>query len=868
MHEGVHTRIGFGAITSPVVIVWLAMSFALLQGQIADYEFAQLQMGAVTPSLAYESAAADGSTASAIELGRLADGLVGIRYLSLLDTRERLLGTWAAPEFEPVSGLTGWLLRALGGMDPGPSVRRVVAPDAQEGAPYLLEIGLAEPAADPRFVKRFRQLMGLSLGIGLLALAVLILVRVRLSRPAHALEAAIRQLVRGDESHPITRLPPPFADAAGSIRLLSERLRYSREHLRTHVLQATDKLHEDLSRMRRRVREVENERDSAVTLADSRRELLSGLSHELRTPLISILGQADLILRQQPDAATSESMMQVKRSVQSLLTLINDWLEWGRIEAGKLTLNEVAFNLLDTVEDTVNLLAPLAYEKDLELVHIIYHDVPRRLRGDAARLQQVLTNLLSNAIKFTQAGDVVLRVMVREDRGEQVVLGFQVADTGIGIPDAQKQRLFHAFNRAEHGATTMQPGTGLGLSISRQIARMMQGHIEFDSTEGQGSVFEAVMHIGKQGHRPEHPMAWTGLSHRHVWLVDAHATARLAMRHCLDYWNAELTEYADPEVATAQIRSAAPMPELVCVGIVAAQAKADWLHALLRAGHRCHVPIVVLVTSLDHQVLSVLRDAGASAALPKTTDRELLYRELVQALDYRRQSDRQPLEGVSALIIENNVTNRRLLARTLRDNGAQALEADGADAGLALAEREAPSVVLVDHRMPGRDGVETTQALRALPNGHGLLIIGLSASVAPELRRQWLEAGADSVLEKGADDRVLIRHMLRLTEPVESGDAPLTDDPELREMLREELPLQVEQIRDAWRAGDRQQAYDATHQLHGTAAFYKLHAMREVCRRLEQRLGDEGDDIVWSELEPLRETLFAQVDAYLDKLES
>ena len=866
MHEGVHTRIGFGTITFPVVVVWLAMSFALLRGHVADYEFAQLQMGTVTPGLVYESAEADGS-ARAVELARLAEGLVGIRYLSLLDTRERLLGTWAAPEQSPASGVTGWLLRLVGGTDPGPSVRRVVAPDAAEGAPYLLEIGLAAPAADPRFVKRFRQLLGLSLGIGLLAAATLILVRVRLSRPAHALEAAIRQLVRGDETHEITRLPAPFADAAGSLRLLGERLRYSREHLRTHVLQATDKLHDDLNRMRRRVREVENERDSAVTLADSRRELLSGLSHELRTPLVSILGQADLVLRQKPDAATTESMMQVKRSVQSLLALINDWLQWGRIEAGKLTLNEVAFNLLDTVEDTVNLLAPLAYEKDLELVHIIYHDVPRRLRGDAARLQQVLTNLLSNAIKFTQSGDVVLRVMVREDRGSDVVLGFQVSDTGIGIPEAQKQRLFHAFNRADHGATTMQPGTGLGLSISRQIVRMMNGHIEFDSTEGRGSVFEAVMQIHKQGQRNEYPTAWTGLRHRHVWLVDSHATARLAMRHCLDYWSAELTEFADPELAAAQLRSASPMPELVCVGIMAAQANAPWLHGLLRTGHRCHVPVLVLVTSLDHQTLSGLCDAGATAAIPKTTDRESLYRELLHALDYKAKPDRLPLDGVSALVIDNNVTNRRLLTRTLRDNGAQTLEADGADAGLAIAAQESPSVVLVDHRMPGRDGVETTQALRALEHGDGLLIIGLSASVSPELRKQWLQAGADSVLEKGADDRVLLRHLLRLAEPAESGDTPpLTDDPELRDMLRAELPLQVQQIRDAWQQRDIRQAYDATHQLHGTAAFYKLHALRDVCRRLEQRLGKDETDVAWSELEPLRETLFAQVDAYLDKL--
>ena len=867
MQEGLNTRIGFGTITFPVIAVWLAMTAALLRGHVADYRFAQTRLGAITPSLIYESAQSGPDRIETTELARLAEGLVGIRHLTLLDPREQRLGHWAAAEPDAVPGLVGGLLRLMGATAPAGSVRRVVAPEADAGEPFLLEIGLAAPIADPQFVQRFRQLLGLSTGIGLIALAVLILVRVRLSRPAHELELALRRLVRGEDAHEITRLPPPYADAAGSIRLLSERLRYSRDHLRTHVLQATDKLHADLNRLRRRVREVETERDSAVTLADSRRELLSGLSHELRTPLIAILGQTDLILRQQPDAATTESMLQIKRSVQSLLTLINDWLEWGRIEAGKLTLNEVAFNLLDTVEDTINLLAPLAYEKDLELVHIIYHDVPRRLRGDAARIQQVLTNLLSNAIKFTQHGEVVLRVMSREDLGDDVVLGFQVSDTGIGIPEAQQQRLFHAFNRADHGDAAVQPGTGLGLSISRQIVRMMDGQIEFDSTEGQGSRFEAVMRIGKQSRRPDQPLAWTGLKHRQVWLLDRHATARLALRHCLEYWNTELTEFDDPALASAQLRSTRRPPDLILVGVTAAQVADGWLHALLQEGHRRHAPVVVLVTSIDHQILARLRDLGANAALPKTVDRESLYRELIGALEYSAEPQRRPLEGVSCLVVENNVTNRRLIVRSLQDNGAQVLEATDGDTGLEMAQQHTPSVVLLDHRMPGRDGVDTARALRALDGGKGFLIIGLSASVSPELRERWEQAGADSVLEKSAEDRVLIRHMLRLTEQSTSGELELTADPELRDMLLEELPLQLDAIQQAWQRKNTREVYDAVHQLHGTAAFYKLHSLREISRRLEARLAALEDSDALGELDPLRSTLSSQVDAYLLKLQ-
>ena len=182
------------------------------------------------------------------------------------------------------------------------------------------------------------------------------------------------------------------------------------------------------------------------------------------------------------------------------------------------------------------------------------------------------------------------------------------------------------------------------------------------------------------------------------------------------------------------------------------------------------------------------------------------------------------------------------------------LEAADGDTGLELAQEHAPSVILLDHRMPGRDGVETATALRALDGGSGFLIIGLSASVTPELRERWLQAGADSVLEKSAEDRVLIRHMLRLTEQAPAAELELTADPELRDMLVDELPLQVDAILQSWQRRDTRAVYDAVHQLHGTAAFYKLHALREVSRRLESRLAALSDTEALDELAPLRST--------------
>ena len=217
MQEGLNTRIGFGTITFPVIAVWLAMTAALLRGHVADYRFAQTRLGAITPGLIYESAQSGPDRIETTELARLAEGLVGIRHLTLLDPREQRLGHWAAAEPDAVPGLVGGLLRLMGATAPAGSVRRVVAPEADAGEPFLLEIGLAAPIADPQFVQRFRQLLGLSTGIGLIALAVLILVRVRLSRPAHELELALRRLsavkmpTKSPGCRPLMLMPPALS---------------------------------------------------------------------------------------------------------------------------------------------------------------------------------------------------------------------------------------------------------------------------------------------------------------------------------------------------------------------------------------------------------------------------------------------------------------------------------------------------------------------------------------------------------------------------------------------------------------------------------------------------------------------------------
>ncbi len=258
--------------------------------------------------------------------------------------------------------------------------------------------------------------------------------------------------ISGDLARDLNRLAQQYAELRSGLdgRVAEQTLRLKRE--RDQFAQQSQQLRAMAAREQEELR--------------AQSERLSSMSHELRTPLSGILGYADLLRRTPLDTEQLEHLETLDKSARALLTMINDLLDWSRIEAGRLKLDDARFDLCDTIESTVALLAPLAYEKDLELVRIVYHDVPAELRGDGQRLRQILTNLLSNAIKFTAQGAVVLRVMGEREEYGCNWLRFAVSDTGPGIAADQRARLFQPFRQVGVG----QAGSsGLGLSITRKL---------------------------------------------------------------------------------------------------------------------------------------------------------------------------------------------------------------------------------------------------------------------------------------------------------------------------------------------------------------------------------------------------------------
>jgi two-component system sensor histidine kinase BarA len=591
-----------------------------------------------------------------------------------------------------------------------------------------------------------------------------------------------------------------------------------------------------LRREQQHLQSLNQELHAALTesrkAAEAQSELFSNLSHELRTPLTAILGYTDLLRRSGLNREQELHLATVGKSARSMLGMINDLLDWSRIEAGRLRLNEDALDIIEAAEDVTALLAPLAYDKDLELVRIVYHDVPPLLRGDPQRLRQILTNLLSNAIKFTTRGEVVLRVLREREDADWVWLRFSVSDSGAGISPEQQQRLFQAY----HQASGTVGGSGLGLSITRKLAELMGGSVQMQSAVGAGSTFSAVLPFRLPDVAPAPPAPDLYLRERLAWLLEPHATARLALSNWLELLGMRVRSFESvKELSTALAGSA---PDVIIVGLREKDAsQPDYLALFQRCTWR-NPPLLALIASASIDMHARVREAGAASCLPKSVGQLGLLRELV-GLTSLKPAQQQPLAGRRVLIADNNATNRRYIATLCRELALQVEEA--ADGREALRHwRLAPAdYVLLDARMPELDGLNCTRAIRAeaTPGSHRSRVITISAHLEPEERKAHLAAGADGVLLKPFDGRELLRALApQLTAPPPPVSAMLTADPEMLTLLREELPLQIGELEEALLKSDLSAARDAAHQLRGTAAFYHLANLKQVTSAFDLHL--------------------------------
>jgi len=534
----------------------------------------------------------------------------------------------------------------------------------------------------------------------------------------------------------------------------------------------------DVTQRQRAEIQLAEARDQAEAANRAKGRFLATMSHEIRTPMNGILGMASLLSETEQTPEQQTYVRAIDQSARTLLALIDEILDFSKIEAGKLELVEAPFALGTCVQEAVELLAPRAHEKGLEIAWTVAPQLPNMVIGDEARVRQILLNLLSNAVKFTDTGGVSVRIAARgEPAGARIGIEMMVEDTGIGLSAEDMQALFSEFGQADAAVRRGDGGTGLGLAISRELARAMGGDIRVTSKLGKGSTFSAALTLQRAGNDAINTETFSGADDARVLLVFDRPLERRALGEVLDAAGVAATEcdFASArEHLVAAGREGLPFDRVVIDGAEGVAKAGSLLTNAREINCERAVRGIVLVNVLARSMLSEFRDAGFDAYLvrpvrPSSLMIQLgLQRNVASDAASGRDCGREAPVGVKAgsvqrvLLAEDNEINLLLAKRVLEKCGCEYVAvANGAEAVSFMqrslaGEAEAIDLVLMDIFMPHLDGMEATRAIRALyAHGPDTLrpppIIALTASAFAEDRQRYLESGMDDYLAKPFD---------------------------------------------------------------------------------------------------------------------
>jgi len=709
----------------------------------------------------------------------------------------------------------------------------------------------------------------------------------RLQKPIAVVNRAIQRVREGElEVRVTTASEGELGQLEAGFNAMAEQLASEQDLLQERIDQAVSDAQESMEVVEIRNAELDIARRRAIEASRAKSEFLANMSHEIRTPMNGVVGFTRLLGKTKLNEKQHDYLSTIDKSASSLLRIVDDILDFSQLESGKLILSHEPFGLRECVESAVTLWAPQAHAKHLELVSLVYSDVPEHLVGDETRIIQILNNLIGNAVKFTEQGEIVLRVMLDEEEDHLVSITFALSDTGIGVPLQEQQRLFQPFDQGISTTKRLFGGSGLGLSICHALAKEMNGDVDLVSRSGEGSVFRVTLTLQRD---PDAPSVRPALPlNRRGLLVDPHELSRIALRNSLTDMGLavdELAQYAD--LSSADLSSYA----LVALGCSADKSELEKCLGLigeLTAEQR--LPVIALLSTSEPEFLERCADAGAMYCLSKPPHRRHLRESLrgclctgaVDQTSIRKATldaaarapidQNQLLADRLCLAADDHPINLQLITHLLEDMGAHVLQAEDGEKALQMVKEHQFDMVFLDVHMPRMSGLEAAKNIKALDSGRSIPIVALTADAAEKNQREIARAGIHRFLIKPVNEEEL-RSVVRdlLVAGTRPGDFvvasvqraprhkwPLRDKDQAMRIaggadgiatklfaeLRAELPTSIEDLRDNLRRRNWSELWQLSHRLHGAAAVCGVPALCHALGDLQPAIALEDEPSV------------------------